>query len=82
MAESIVSEATAAILNRNDMFDAASLKLGAAQAIVDVVVMLNVADSLDSLRPDSLTDCLMHADKLLDEAKEMFCKAHSARVTV
>jgi len=64
---------------RNEMFDEAHLKLGVAHAIVDVLVMLNVANSLDTLKNGSLTACLLHADELLDEAKAMFSKAQSAK---
>jgi hypothetical protein len=77
MAESIVNEASATTPNRNDMFDAAHLKLGTAQAIVDVVVMLNVGGNMDTLNKGSLTACLLHADELLGEARQMFMDAHA-----
>jgi hypothetical protein len=64
----------------DEMFDEAHLKLGVAHAIVDVLVTLNVASSLDDLKNGSLTACLVHADELLDEAKAMFSKAQSAKV--
>lgn len=64
---------------RNDMFDAAHLKLGTARAIVDALAMLNVSSSLDTLKTGSLTACLLHADELLDEAKAMFSKAQGAQ---
>jgi hypothetical protein len=67
------------VSSRNDIFDAAHLKLGTAHAIVDVLVMLNVANSLDTLKTGSLTACLLHADELLGEAKAMFSEAQSAQ---
>lgn len=66
---------------RNEMFDAAHHKLGTAHAIIDVLVMLNVASSLDTLKTGSLTACLLQADELLDETKAMFSEAESARVS-
>lgn len=66
----------ATIPDRNDMFDAASLKLGTAQAIIDAVAMLNVSGNMDTLANGSLTACLMHADELLGEARQMFAEAH------
>lgn len=79
MAKSIVNEAPATIPTSNDLFDAACLKIGAAGAIIDVLAMLNVASSLDSLKTGSLTTCLLQADELLDEAKAIFSKAQAAQ---
>lgn len=64
----------------NDMFDAAHLKVGLAQAIIDALVAINLSSSLDTLKNGSLTACLLHADELLDEAQAMFSKAQSAQV--
>lgn len=82
MAESIVNEAPATTPSRNDMFDAAHLKLGTAQAIVDAVVMLNVGGNMDTLKKGSLTACLLHADELLDQARQMFMDAQARPVEV
>lgn len=79
VSKAVKAQRTATIPSRNEMFDAAHLKLGTAHAIVDALVMLNVANSLDTLKNGSLTACLLHADELLDEAKAMFSKAQSAR---
>lgn len=82
MAKSIVNEAPATIPSRNDMFDAAHLRLGAARAIVDAVAMLDVSGNTDSLKTGSLTACLMHVDGLLDEARQMFMDAQAQPAAV
>jgi hypothetical protein len=68
---------TATIPSRNDMFDAAHLKLGTARAIIDAVTMLDVSGNTDSMRAGSLTACLMHAEELLDDARKVFIDAQA-----
>lgn len=69
----------ATIPDRNDMFDAAHLKLNYARAVVDAVAMLDVTGDTSSLKKGSLTACLLHVDELLDEAQQMFMDAHTAK---
>jgi len=57
----------------------ADLKLNFARAIVDAVTMLNVSGNMDTLANGSLTACLLHVDGLLDEARQMFMDAHTAK---
>lgn len=82
MAKSIVNEAPTTAPSRNDMFDAASLKLNYARAVVDAVAMLDVTGDTSSLKKGSLTACLLHVDELLDEARQMFMDAHAQPVAV
>ena len=63
--------------SRIGMFDAAHLKLNYARAVVDAVAMLAVTGDTTSLKTGSLTACLLHADELLDEAREKFNEAHA-----
>jgi hypothetical protein len=77
MAESIITEAPATIPTRNDMFDAAHLKLEYARAIIDTLAMLDVSGSTDSLTKGSLTACLLHSEELLGEAGHMFTDAQA-----
>lgn len=77
MAEPIVNEAPTTIPSRNDLFDAAHLKLGASRAIIDVLAMLEVSGNTDSLTPGSLAACLLHSEELLGEARQMFADAQA-----
>jgi hypothetical protein len=85
MAEPIVNESPATTPSRNDLFNAAHLKLGTASAIIDAMAMLEVGGTTDTLSKHSLSTCLLHADELIGEADKMFENAQAqpaeARVT-
>lgn len=82
MTDVIVNEAPATTPSRNDMFDAAHLKLNYARAIVDAVAMLDVTGDPTSLKKGTLTACLLHADELLDEARQKFMEAQAQPAAV
>jgi hypothetical protein len=77
MAEPIVNEAPATIPSRNDMFDAAQVKLRDAAAISDPVAMLEIHEGVDSLTRHTLSTTMLHVEELLDEASKMFSKAQA-----
>lgn len=53
-------------------YDDAQNKLRAAQSIVDCMAMLACTGDIDGLKKNSMATALLHAEELIDEARQMF----------
>lgn len=60
-----------------DMLDAAQVKLRAADAISDLVAMLEVHKAVDSLKQHTLSTAMLHTGGLIEEARELIGKAEA-----